>query len=112
MAPFVSQYIKEFEPIQCLGRGGFGVVFEARKKIDDRCYAVKRIPLPNRAKSRDRVMREVKALAKLDHKNIVRYFNAWIENPPVGWLEKNDPLWNQWLVRVMLKSKFRNLREL
>jgi len=46
--PFLSQYLKEFEPIQCLGRGGFGVVFEAKKKIDDRHYAVKRITLPNR----------------------------------------------------------------
>ena len=91
--PFVSQYLREFDPIQCLGRGGFGVVFEAKKKIDDRHYAVKRIPLPNHEKSRDKVMREVKALAKLDHRNIVRYFNAWIENPPVGWLERNDPLW-------------------
>jgi translation initiation factor 2-alpha kinase 3 len=94
MVPFNSQYLREFEPIQCLGRGGFGVVFEARKKIDDRNYAVKRIALPSSEKSRDRVMREVKALAKLDHKNIVRYFNAWIENPPMGWLEKSDPLWN------------------
>lgn len=90
---FSSQYLNEFIPIECLGRGGFGVVFEAKKVIDDRTYAVKRITLPDREKARVRVMREVKALAQLDHRNIVRYFNAWIESPPAGWLEKNDPLW-------------------
>jgi len=46
--PFISTYLKEFEPIQCLGKGAFGIVFEAKKKIDDRNYAVKRIALPNR----------------------------------------------------------------
>jgi hypothetical protein len=24
--PYMSQYLKEFEPVQCLGKGGFGVV--------------------------------------------------------------------------------------
>jgi serine/threonine protein kinase len=46
--PFVSTYLKEFEPIQCLGKGAFGIVFEAKKRIDDRNYAVKRIALPDR----------------------------------------------------------------
>lgn len=38
-------------------------------------------------------MREVKALAKLEHPGIVRYFNAWLETPPEKWQEKMDELW-------------------
>lgn len=38
-------------------------------------------------------MREVKALAKLEHQHIVRYFQAWQECPPVGWQEEQDKLW-------------------
>nr|XP_018915176.1 PREDICTED: eukaryotic translation initiation factor 2-alpha kinase-like [Bemisia tabaci] len=87
---YVSRYLTDFDPIHCLGKGGFGVVFEAKNKIDDCHYAIKRIPLPNKQESRDRVMREVKALAKLDHRHIVRYFNAWVECPPVGWQESQD----------------------
>lgn len=43
---FKSRYLQDFEPIHCLGKGGFGIVFEARNKIDDCHYAIKRIPLP------------------------------------------------------------------
>ncbi|XP_059544363.1 eukaryotic translation initiation factor 2-alpha kinase 3 isoform X4 [Myotis daubentonii] len=44
---YISRYLTDFEPIQCMGRGGFGVVFEARNKVDDCNYAIKRIRLPN-----------------------------------------------------------------
>ncbi|XP_018421606.1 PREDICTED: eukaryotic translation initiation factor 2-alpha kinase 3 [Nanorana parkeri] len=90
---YVSRYLTDFEPIRCLGRGGFGVVFEARNKVDDCNYAIKRIRLPNRRLAREKVMREVKALAKLEHPGIVRYFNAWKEEPPELWQEKMDELW-------------------
>ncbi|XP_025041397.2 eukaryotic translation initiation factor 2-alpha kinase 3 isoform X3 [Pelodiscus sinensis] len=90
---YVSRYLTDFEPIQCMGRGGFGVVFEARNKVDDCNYAIKRIRLPNRELAREKVMREVKALAKLEHPGIVRYFNAWLEAPPERWQEKMDELW-------------------
>jgi translation initiation factor 2-alpha kinase 3 len=117
---FNSRYLTDYEPVDCLGHGGYGVVFEARNKIDDCNYAIKRIALPNRyfitlsiynlidvstdainntdlficsRYSRERVMREVKALAKLDHHNIVRYFNAWLECPPAGWQEEHDQHW-------------------
>lgn len=90
---FKSRYLTDFEPVDCLGKGGYGVVFEAKNKIDDCNYAIKRIALPNSQYSRERVMREVKALAKLDHHNIVRYFNAWLECPPAGWQENHDQQW-------------------
>ncbi|RZF38282.1 hypothetical protein LSTR_LSTR009005 [Laodelphax striatellus] len=94
-ADYTSRYLTDFDPVHCLGKGGFGVVFEAKNKIDDCHYAVKRIPLPSREDARERVMREVKALAKLDHKNIVRYFNAWQECPPPGWQEAQDKYWKE-----------------
>ncbi|GAB1865561.1 Nuclear pore complex protein Nup155 [Camponotus japonicus] len=90
---FKSRYLTDFEPVDCLGKGGYGIVFEAKNKIDDCNYAIKRIALPNSQDSRERVMREVKALAKLDHHNIVRYFNAWLECPPSGWQEEHDQQW-------------------
>ena len=42
------------------------------------------------AKSKEKMMREVKALAKLDHGGIVRYYQAWFESPPAGWQEERD----------------------
>nr|XP_006629631.1 PREDICTED: eukaryotic translation initiation factor 2-alpha kinase 3 isoform X1 [Lepisosteus oculatus] len=90
---YVSRYLTDFVPVQCLGRGGFGVVFEARNKVDDCHYAIKRIRLPNREQAREKVMREVKALAKLEHPGIIRYFNAWQESPPEGWQEEMDQRW-------------------
>ncbi|XP_014241196.1 eukaryotic translation initiation factor 2-alpha kinase [Cimex lectularius] len=90
---YVSRYLTDFEPVHCLGKGGFGIVFEAKNKIDDCHYAIKRIPLSNKEESHDRMKREVKALAKLDHQNIVRYFNSWVEDPPPNWQETQDREW-------------------
>nr|CAD7441052.1 unnamed protein product [Timema bartmani] len=76
---FISRYLTDFDPVRCLGKGGFGIVFEAKNKIDDWHYAIKRIALPNRQESRDRVMREVKALAKLDHQHIASRMFLFIQ---------------------------------
>ncbi|XP_058455299.1 eukaryotic translation initiation factor 2-alpha kinase-like [Malaya genurostris] len=90
---FVSRFQEDFELVQCLGKGGFGVVFEVKNKLDDCHYAIKRVVLPNKPESKDRVMREVKTLAHCEHTNIVRYFHAWTETPPPGWQESQDKIW-------------------
>lgn len=73
---YTSRFQTDFELMQCLGRGGFGVVFEAKNKLDENRYAVKRITLPNKESSRQRVLREARTLASCEHHNIVRYFHV------------------------------------
>lgn len=87
---YISRFLTDFDLVRVLGKGGFGVVFEVKNKLDDCNYAIKRILLPTKKESRERVMREVKTLANCEHKNIVRYFHAWVEQPPKGWQELKD----------------------
>ncbi|XP_033222312.1 eukaryotic translation initiation factor 2-alpha kinase isoform X2 [Belonocnema kinseyi] len=98
---FTSRFLEDYDPIGCLGRGGYGFVFEARNKLDRRIYAIKRITLPSSLKSRERVLREVRALAQLEHDHVVRYFGAWVECPPAGWQQEKDR-------ELLNKEKFPN----
>ena len=43
----LDRYLTDFEHELCLGKGGFGLVFQAKNKVDDCKYAIKRIRLPN-----------------------------------------------------------------
>ncbi|VDD91180.1 unnamed protein product [Enterobius vermicularis] len=70
--------------LKCLGRGGYGVVFHCKHKLDDHNYAIKRITVTACSFSL-----EISSLF-LDHPNIIRYFHTWIEKPPVGWQQSKD----------------------
>lgn len=58
---------------EILGQGGFGSVGKFKHKKDDKIYAIKK------TKATDRNEREVEVLSYLQHQNIVRYYNCWIE---------------------------------
>ena len=87
---FSSRFLADFEPVQQLGQGGFGIVFEARDKLVDINYAVKRIPLSSSMPEKEKVMREVRSHARLNHHHIVRYQVTWLEAPPPGWQARAD----------------------
>ena len=55
-----SRYDTDFEEVEEIGRGGFGSVFKARNRLDQRPYAVKKIKLDStRPKHNKKIMREV-----------------------------------------------------
>jgi serine/threonine protein kinase len=69
----LAPHFPQLEIIECLGRGGMGVVYKARQPQLDRVVALK-ILAPERvteARFADRFLREARALAKLNHPNIV-----------------------------------------
>jgi serine/threonine protein kinase len=81
-----SRYNSEFDETVALGKGGFGTVFRCKNALDGREYAIKKVFIrhdqgyPQEFSQRlQRVLREVKILALLDHANIVRYYTAWLE---------------------------------
>ncbi|KAJ2366727.1 hypothetical protein H4S01_002547, partial [Coemansia sp. RSA 2610] len=73
-----SRYHDDFVQLRCLGKGGFGKVYEVRNKLDGRPYAVKHIKIRGEITA-EKTLREIKTLANLDHPNIVRYYSSWIE---------------------------------
>lgn len=85
----MSRYMNDFQEIGFLGKGGYGSVYHAKHKVDNQDYAVKKIPLSPRhfrewqdgREGIGNILREIRTLARLEHANIVRYFNAWVEHP-------------------------------
>lgn len=53
---------------------------QVRNNLDGCYYAIKRIELnPRNRQIKKRIIREVKLLSRLNHENVVRYYNSWIE---------------------------------
>ncbi|XP_057526695.1 eIF-2-alpha kinase GCN2-like isoform X2 [Amaranthus tricolor] len=73
-----SRYKSEFEELAMLGEGVFGKVFRCRNRLDEKEYAIKVIPFSS--EEQEKIVLEVKILAKMCHPNVVTYHQAWIED--------------------------------
>jgi eukaryotic translation initiation factor 2-alpha kinase 4 len=82
-----SRYQADFIELGVLGRGGGGEVVKVRNRLDRRIYAVKKIILESERGSfaqaaaiqNRKLRREVTTISRMTHKNIVRYYQAWVE---------------------------------
>ena len=69
----IARHFPQLEILECLGRGGMGVVYKARQPKLNRLVALK-ILAPEKGadpKFAERFLREAQALARLNHPNIV-----------------------------------------
>uniref|UniRef100_A0AAA9SKC5 Interferon-induced, double-stranded RNA-activated protein kinase n=1 Tax=Bos taurus TaxID=9913 RepID=A0AAA9SKC5_BOVIN len=67
-----ERLFNDFTEVTPIGSGGFGQVFKAKHRIDKKTYVIKCVKYNS-----EKVEREVKALATLNHPNIVHYHNCW-----------------------------------
>ncbi len=69
----IARHFPQLDILECLGRGGMGVVYKARQPKLNRLVALKILAPERGADPRfaERFQREAMALAKLDHPNIV-----------------------------------------
>lgn len=85
-----SKYKMNYVEKRKISEGGFGIVYEAINKIDNKIYAIKKIPIYVKRYEEDnniiniknemtKIMREVRILSNLYNENIVRYHSTWIE---------------------------------
>ncbi|XP_074548243.1 eIF-2-alpha kinase GCN2 [Halichoeres trimaculatus] len=112
-----SRYFNEFEELQMLGKGAFGAVIKVQNKLDGCYYAVKRIQVNPATKQFRRIKGEVTLLSRLNHENIVRYYNAWIErheSPTGGVLSSTDSSeqWSPAHKSPQAKERLQRLNEL
>ncbi|WP_193213100.1 serine/threonine-protein kinase [Luteolibacter marinus] len=73
----IAARFPQFEVVECLGRGGMGVVYKARQKSLDRWVAIK-VLAPERIHDErfaEHFEKEAKTLARMSHPNIVTVFD-------------------------------------
>ncbi|CAG8514796.1 12224_t:CDS:10 [Acaulospora morrowiae] len=77
-----SRYSNDFVEIKLLGKGGFASVWQAKNKLDGVDYAIKKIRLRGDKipGEKEKIFREIKFLARLEHTNVIRYYSSWLEH--------------------------------
>mmetsp|Transcript_23171 Transcript_23171/g.33972 ORF Transcript_23171/g.33972 Transcript_23171/m.33972 type:complete len:1021 (-) Transcript_23171:170-3232(-) len=69
----------DYEILKAIGKGKFAVVYRAQRISDGKIVALKRISVDMiDDKARDKCLKEVRLLQSLDHPNIIKYYDSFI----------------------------------
>jgi serine/threonine protein kinase len=71
---------KDFKIVKLLGKGTYGAVYKVIRKSDNEEYALKEVSLKAlKKREREDAVNEVRVLASIKHRNILRYCEAFLE---------------------------------
>ena len=72
--------LSEYQVLKAIGKGKFSVVYRAKRQVDQRLVAVKKVAIVDimDKKTRDKCLKEVKLLQSLEHPNIIQYLDAFL----------------------------------
>ncbi len=79
----------DYEVLEELGSGGFGIVYRVKHRLDGKVYAMKVVRASSSTKEMEKILREVQVLSSIRSDHVVRYYSAWIER---GDLSENPDL--------------------
>jgi serine/threonine protein kinase len=80
--PRSSNRLSEFHVTRVIGKGCFSTVYQANRQVTNQLVALKRISLDGLTSQRARVkcLREIQLLQSVDHPNIIKYFDSFIQD--------------------------------
>ena len=88
--------IQDYNVLKAIGKGKFSVVYRAVEKATEKIVALKRIAIVDITDERQRqkTLKEVRLLQRLDHPNIIKYLDAFIDEHDLvivfEWAEAGD----------------------
>ncbi|KDQ07198.1 hypothetical protein BOTBODRAFT_120406 [Botryobasidium botryosum FD-172 SS1] len=79
-SPNSSSMLQDYEPLDVIGNGSFGIIRKVRRKSDGKIFARKELNF-ERMTERDRkqIVCEVNILKELNHEHIVRYMDRYVD---------------------------------
>jgi serine/threonine protein kinase len=105
-----SSSIEDYNVLKAIGKGKFSVVYRAIEKTSEKIVALKRIAIVDITDERQRqkTLKEVRLLQRLDHPNIIKYLDAFIDEHDLiivfEWAEAGD------LKRQLRKAREKKVR--
>ena len=76
--------MENYESKRFIGAGGFGQAFTVRSKLDKKIYVLKTISAVKLTQSdKSRGQKEIDALKKLSHNNVVQYISDFYEDKQI-----------------------------
>ncbi|KIK70729.1 hypothetical protein GYMLUDRAFT_32770 [Collybiopsis luxurians FD-317 M1] len=75
-----STFLDQYEPLDIIGNGAFGIIRKVRRKTDGMIFARKELRFEKmQERDRKQIVAEVNILKELHHDNIVRYHDRYVD---------------------------------